>query len=66
MARALTVFEVLVADLTQRKTALTTALADGAAKSFEEYKYICGEIQGLSFALMTVETLARKVEANDD
>jgi hypothetical protein len=42
------------------------ALADGAAKSFEEYRQLVGEIRGLSFAQLCVSDLVRKLENDDD
>ncbi len=63
---AKTVFDVINSELAGRKDALARALIDGSAKSYEEYKDMCGEIRGLSFAHMVVEALARKMETADD
>jgi hypothetical protein len=42
------------------------ALHGGAAKSFEEYKYLCGVIRGLSLAQSHINDLMRKLEHFDD
>lgn len=63
---AKTVFDVIAAEVQGRKDAIARALVDGSAKSYEEYKDLCGEIRGLSFAHMVVEALARKMEIGDD
>jgi hypothetical protein len=51
---------------TERQTSLADALAEGAAKSYEEYKQLVGEIRGLSFAQLCVNDLVRKLENDDD
>jgi len=52
--------------LAERQKHLSDALAEGAAKNFEEYKQLVGEIRGLSFAQLSVNDLVRKLENNDD
>lgn len=51
---------------TERQKHLSDALAEGAAKSFEEYKQLVGEIRGLSFAQLSVNDLVRKLENDDE
>ncbi len=58
--------EYLKKQFTERQTSLADALAEGAAKSFEEYKQLVGEIRGLSFAQLCVSDLVRKLENDDD
>ena len=41
-------------------------LASGGAKSFEEYKGICGEIKGLLTAKMYIKDLQQRMENSDD
>jgi hypothetical protein len=58
--------EYLKKQFTERQESLADALAEGAAKSFEEYKQLVGEIRGLSFAQLCVSDLVRKFENDDD
>jgi hypothetical protein len=58
--------EYLNKQFTERQQHLADALADGAAKTFEEYKQLVGEIRGLSFAQLCVSDLVRKLENDDD
>lgn len=60
------VIEVALKELRERREQLSEGLANSAARTFEEYKFICGEIRGLT----TVETylidLAKRLEQFDD
>jgi hypothetical protein len=58
--------EYLKKQFNERQDALALALADGAAKTFEEYKQLVGEIRGLSFAQLCVSDLVRKLENDED
>jgi len=58
--------EYLSKQFTERQQSLADALANGAAKTFEEYKQLVGEIRGLSFAQLCVSDLVRKLENDDD
>jgi hypothetical protein len=58
--------EYLRKQFTERQEHLADALAEGAAKTFEEYKQLVGEIRGLSFAQRCVNDLVRKLENDDD
>lgn len=58
--------ELLASQLVDRQKQLADALVNGAAKSFEDYKQLVGEIRGLSFAQLSVSDLVRKMEDNDD
>ena len=41
-------------------------LAQGSMKSFEDYKFVCGQIQGLLIARRINEDLANRIKDNDD
>lgn len=60
------VIEVALKELRERREQLSEGLANSSAKNFEEYRFICGEIRGLT----TVETylidLAKRMEQFDD
>jgi hypothetical protein len=60
-----TAFDVVLKDLDERREYIANALVSGAAKEFSEYKHMCGEIQGLTFAHTLITDLVRKME-NDE
>lgn len=43
-----------------------TFLNGGGAKSFDEYRHVCGVIRGLTHAETTVKDLVQKMETSDD
>ena len=59
-------FEYLIKQVKDRQDHLTEALADGAAKSYDGYVMLVGEIRGLSFAQQCVNDLVRKLEHDDE
>ena len=63
---AATVFSVILREIEERHRGLMDALASGAVKDHAEYRYMCGEIRGLSFAHAYVTDLVRKMEQDDD
>jgi hypothetical protein len=63
---AATVFSVVLREIEERQKSLADALASGAAKDHAEYRFMCGEIRGLSFAHSYVTDLVRKLEQDDD
>lgn len=51
----------------ERITQLTETMADGTAKDFAEYRYMCGTIRGLSLAHSEIQDLVRRIrELNDE
>jgi hypothetical protein len=58
--------EVLVKECREKKEQLSQALMGAAAKDYAEYRAICGEIRGLSYAEETIKDLAKKLENSDD
>lgn len=52
--------------LIDRQKQIADALANGAAKSYEDYKQLVGELRGLSFAQLSLNDLVRKMEENDE
>ena len=63
---ATTVFSVVLKEIEEKQRYLADALASGAAKDFAEYKFMCGEIRGLSFAQSYINDLVRRMEQNED
>ena len=43
-----------------------TFLNGGGAKTFDEYRHVCGVIRGLTFAETFVNDLVQKMETSDD
>lgn len=63
MATALT---VVMKDIEERKDRISVALESGSARDYADYKHMCGEIRGLSFAHALITDLVRKVEQDDE
>jgi hypothetical protein len=64
MAR--TVFDVLTDECDEKIDQLKEYLASGGAKSFDEYKGICGEIKGLFTARSRIQDLQHQMENSDE
>ena len=60
------VIEVVLNELRARRAQLSDAAASGAAKNYEDYKYMCGEIRGLTNVEMYLLDLAKNLEHFDD
>lgn len=45
---------------------ITQCLAEGAAKDFPEYKYLCGQRWGLSRALGYVKDMDNRLQRGED
>ena len=56
----------VIKELNDRKVNLLSAIANGSAKDFAEYKNIAGEVRGLSFAVALLEDLSRQLESMDE
>jgi hypothetical protein len=56
----------LLAQFSEEVATNTAALQQGAPKTFEEYKYLCGVIRGLNLAQSYVNDLMRRLEHFDD
>ena len=63
---ATTAFDVVLKEIEERRNVVAQALDSGAAKDFPEYKSMCGEIRGLSFAHSFITDLVRKLERSDE
>lgn len=50
----------------KRITQLADALARNHISSFEEYKYVCGQIRGLEAACGLIQDLKDRLENSDD
>jgi uncharacterized protein YydD (DUF2326 family) len=58
--------EAAIKELRERRAQLSDALANRAAKTFEEYQFICGEIRGLTAVETYLIDLAKRMEHEDD
>lgn len=61
-----TALDVVINDIEERRESIARALCDGAAKDFAEYKFMCGEIRGLSSTHALITDLVRKMEQDDE
>jgi len=58
--------EAAVKELRERREQLSDAVANRAAKTFDEYQFMCGEIRGLTSIESYLLDLAKHLEQNDD
>lgn len=61
-----TALDVVLQEITEKRESLSRALVDGVAKDHAEYRYMCGEIQGLSLAHAYITDLVRRLEEDDE
>ena len=57
-----TVFEVLFEKIDEDIESVSGAVANGSAKTYDEYQKLCGVIKGLNAAKAHVEDLRRTTE----
>lgn len=60
------VIEVVLRELRSRRVQLSEAVSSGAAKNYDEYRYMCGEIRGLTNVEMYLLDLAKNMESFDE
>jgi hypothetical protein len=60
------IIEAALKEIRERRSQLSDALANKAAKTYDEYQFICGEIRGLSAVEIYLVDLAKNLEQNDD
>ena len=58
--------EYLMAQIEERRKAIIEGLGDGAAKSYDEYRYTAGMVRGLLTAQSLIADLAKNMENFDD
>lgn len=63
---ATTAFSVVLTEIEERRESIAQALISGAAKDFAEYKFMTGEVQGLSRVHAFITDLVRKMENSDE
>jgi hypothetical protein len=60
------IIEAALKEIRERRSQLSDALANKAAKTYDEYQFICGEIRGLTAVEIYLVDLAKNLEQNDD
>jgi hypothetical protein len=56
----------VVSKYEEEQEKLSAFLADGNAKSYEQYREMCGQIRGLQVAAGMLKDLAKSTEDDDD
>ena len=62
---ALNLAEYLLKNI-ERDVRLKDKLADGSIQAFDEYRYIVGEIRGMSYVEQEIKTAMKGIEYADD
>lgn len=60
------IYDVLLAELQGRYDVIAQSLVRGGCASYDEYKYLCGQLRGLEAALGTIEDLKTRMETLDE
>ncbi len=63
---ALNLAEYLLKNIRERDVRLKDKLADGSIQTFDEYRYIVGEIRGMSYVEEEIKTAMKGIEYADD
>jgi hypothetical protein len=63
---ALNLAEYLLKNIRERDVRLKDKLADGSIQTFEEYRYIVGEIRGMTYVEDEIKTAMKGIEYADD
>jgi hypothetical protein len=61
-----TAFDVVIKEIEERRESIAQALISGSAKDYAEYKFMTGEVQGLSRAHAFITDLVKRMENDDD
>ena len=60
------IFDTICSEIDEKAAQLRDALATGRSPSYEEYKFLCGEIKGLLYVKDYVKDLKQQLENSDD
>ena len=58
--------EYLLKNLRERDSRLKDRLADGSISSWDEYRYLVGEIRGMAYVEDDIKTAMKGIELDDD
>lgn len=59
-------FQYLAKEIDKLRSDQITFLAGGGAKTFDEYRHVCGVIRGLTHAETIVKDLVQRMEQSDE
>jgi hypothetical protein len=57
---------LLLKHMEDDKKSLISALSDGVAKDYAEYKHLCGQIMGISKAQLRVNEMNARLQNDED
>jgi len=57
---------LLLKHMEDDKKSLISALSDGVAKDYAEYKHLCGQIMGISKAQLRVNEMNTRLQNDED
>lgn len=60
------VVNYLLREIDKLKEAQNTHLSGGGAKTFDEYRHVCGVIRGLTHAETIVKDLVQRMDQSDE
>ena len=63
---ALHLAEYLLKNIRERDSRLKDKLADGSITSWEEYRYIVGEIRGMAYTELEIQAAMKGIEYADE
>ena len=63
---AINLADYLFKNIRERDARLKDKLADGSIQTFEEYRYLVGEIRGMSYVEDEIKTAMKGIEYADD
>lgn len=63
---AISLADYLLKSIRERDGRLKNKLADNSIKSFEEYRYVVGEIRGMAYVEDEIKTAMKGMEYADD
>ena len=58
--------QYLFKEIRERDSRLKDRIADGSVSSWDEYRYLVGEIRGMTYVEDLVKTAMNGIELNDD
>ena len=58
--------EYLLKHIRERDSRLKDRLADGSISSWDEYRYLVGEIRGMAYVEDDIKTAMKGIELDDD
>ena len=63
---AISLADYLLKSIRERDGRLKDKLADNSINSFEEYRYVVGEVRGMAYVEDEIKTAMKGIELDDD